>query len=85
MDSKVTRCDPNLHEMDPCAKKCPQVKSIGFTARKLVVQKHGSYVFVLLKFQNLKMQNQFWRNAADYPILQNTAFDTSPRQENIKL
>ena len=31
MDSKVTRCEQNLHEMDPCTKKCPPVKSIGFT------------------------------------------------------
>ena len=39
-------------------------------------EKHGSYVFGLLKFQNLKIkfknlkiQSQFWKNTADYPIL----------------
>ena len=53
----VTRCDQlhpkspesEFHEMDPCAKKCPPVKSIGFTLGLPVNQTRGSETWLIWK------------------------------------
>ena len=86
MDSKVTRCEQNLHEMDPCAKKCPPVKSIGFTGEPpghswFRIMAHMEFwPSEIPKFEDAKLIFGKIQLSIRFP-----AFDTSPRQENIKL